>query len=293
MRRTVLCIAALLGLLLGCGNTPQPLFDGGQQKTATTIPFRVVSWNLRQFGADGGTAAGHAAVLSALAPDVIAVQEVLEESAFNELTARMPGFESSLGPLASTAGGIRQGWLWRSSRARLRDSVALFTEAGVDFPRPPLEATVDVLDDGGTRASFIAVAVHLKAGARMADEDRRISAIAALETHIRGLVDSAKDDQVLSVGDYNEGFSDPRFATAFAPFSSHPDRYQFLTASFADAGVSTFLPRSLFFDHVISTAGLNGPLDGGVPTIRRFDQEQPDFAASVSDHLPVTIDFTF
>ena len=153
----------LAGAVLAGACTPGPSEIDGGSLTRAPIPVRVVSWNLRQFGLDGGSAERAAAVLSALSPDVIAVQEVATEEVFADLTSRLSSFQSTLGPLATTAGGIRQGWLWRADRIDVHGSTALFTGDGLNFPRSPLECTVDVRAEGGVAASFNAIGVHLNA----------------------------------------------------------------------------------------------------------------------------------
>jgi endonuclease/exonuclease/phosphatase family metal-dependent hydrolase len=256
------------------------------------VDVRVATWNLHDFGTIATDGTRLAELLTPLAPAVVAVQEVTTQAAFDDLLSRLPDHSGYLAPAAASSGGLRMGLVWDTSRVNVHSQTELYTTDSYLFPRPPLEATVDLVEDAAPVASFVVVNVHLKAGATAADEDRRVQALARLQEHIRSLVDAGVDDEVLLAGDFNEPPEDPRFAEAFSPFTSDPALYRALTLEQADAGGFTFLPAHLFFDHMVATAGLDDERDGGTPVVQRYDQTIPDYQSAVSDHLPVVLDLS-
>jgi endonuclease/exonuclease/phosphatase family metal-dependent hydrolase len=170
--------------------------------------------------------------------------------------------------------------LWKPDVLDVQSVENLFTSGAeaASFPRPPLTWKTTVT---ARAAELRVVAVHLKAGARAADEQARITALAALEQNIHN------DSATLLLGDFNEALSDPRSAEAFAPFTG--DRYRVQTLALADAGVVTFLPAHLYFDHIVSTVAL----DAGTVTIPPLDTTVSGYQQNVSDHLPVVLDVAF
>ena len=283
--------ALSLLVCVGCAAAPPiSVIDAGPI-VADPVPLRLVSWNMRQLGADGGSAIHSAAFLEGLSADVISVQEISTEAAFADLRQRLPAFDGALGELGPASGSLRQAIFWRSATLKAGPINSLMQDQPDIFPRPPLHARFELRGDAAPARGFETISIHFKASKTERDEQRRIEALTMLEQHMRVL--SASDDEVLLMGDYNEALSDPRATDAFAPFTSSPERYRFLTAPLADAGVVTFLPARLLFDHLVMTRGLDGELDGGAPVVHRFDQQQADFQSKLSDHLPVMLDLTF
>ncbi len=260
--------------------------DAGQQPV-TPVPVRVMTWNVRQLGADGGSPQRVAELIAAQSPELVTVQELSSVATFTALEAllRAQGYDGHAGELAPGSGDLLQAVFWKRATVTVTSAQNVFSTDGQRFPRPPLawRTTLTARDAG-----FSVVAVHLKAGIRPADEQTRIDALGALDGWLRDRIDAGEPDWLL-LGDFNEAPSDPRSAEAFAPFVREPAVFRALTPGLADAGVFTFVPRMILLDHVVATATLDGERDGGLPAALRLDQTVADFAA-VSDHLPLVLD---
>ena len=267
--------ALVVMFLAACIPAPGP-----QDAGSSPVTVRVMTWNARQLGADGGTSAAVAEQVAALHPDLVTLQELTSAAMLDDLVARLPGYEGRAGVLAAGSGGLLQAVLWKPDVLSVESVENIFTSGteAAGFPRPPLVWKTTVT---ARSAQFKVVAVHLKAGARAADEQTRITALSTLEQSIHA------DAATLLLGDFNEALSDPRSGEAFAPFTG--DRYRVQTLGLADAGVVTFLPAHLYFDHVVSTLAL----DAGTVTIPPLDTTVGGYLQNVSDHLPVVLDVTF
>lgn len=275
--------AALLALVLVCGCAPSE--PGPADAGSGLQVLRLMSWNARQLGADGGTSALVAQQVGALQPDLVTLQELTSAAMLGDLLSRLEGYDGRAGVLAAGSGNLLQAVLWRPEVVEVEAVEDLFTQGAeaAYFPRPPLAWVTKV---PGRGARFGAVAVHLKAGARAADEATRIAALGALDRHLRAKVGAGEPAMVL-LGDFNEALSDPRSVEAFAPFVT--EAYQFPTLGLADAGAVTFLPARLYFDHVVTTAAM----DAGTARVPPLDAEMAGYRENVSDHLPVVFEVAF
>jgi endonuclease/exonuclease/phosphatase family metal-dependent hydrolase len=251
----------------------------------TPVMLRVMTWNARQLGADGGTSAPVATQIAALKPDMVTLQELTSAAMLTDLLARLPGYEGRAGVLAAGSGNLLQAVLWKPDVVSVESVQDLFTSGAeaTNFPRPPLAWVTKVT---ARSTEFGVVAVHLKAGTGSVNEQTRISALGALDSYLRGRVSSGERTLML-LGDFNEALSDPRSAEAFAPFTG--DTYRVPTLALADAGVVTFLPARLYFDHVVTTLAV----DAGTVSVPPLDTQVAGYRQDVSDHLPVILDVAF
>lgn len=261
--------------------------DAGTQAPAA-VPVRVMTWNVRQLGADGGTPNRVAALITAQQPDLVTVQEVTSTQTYDALAALLAdaGFAGHAGVLAASSGDLLQAVFWRTAKLSVTQPQNLFTSDPVTFPRPPLTWRTEVT---GRATGFNVLAVHLKAGIGNVNEQTRIDALKAIDSSLLTVIDAGTPDWLV-LGDFNEATTDPRSAEAFASFE--PAVFTALTPGLADAGVYTFLPRMLLLDHVVATRSLDGARDGGLPRAPRLDVSESDYA-TVSDHLPLLLDLTF
>lgn len=284
--------AVFAGVALGaCSGAPGGA-DAGQEATIQPVSLRVGTWNLQEFGVDGGEPERVAGLISEQALDLIALQEVDDPMAFDRLVAALSGYEGKLADASDGDPLHRLGLVWRSARIDVPAMSTVFLDRPDVFPRPVLQASIDVRLEPERLHRFALFAVHLKAGVKPPDEDRRIQAMVLLEQQVRGVLDTG-EDELLVLGDFNEAFSDPRAAEVFAPWTGDPEQYRVLTAPLADAGVVSFLPANILLDHAVATAGLDAERDGAAPFVPRLDQTVADYRTALSDHLPVLLDLRF
>lgn len=249
----------------------------------------VATWNIENFPATPETARIVADVIASLDLDLIAVQEIADVEAFEEVVARLPEHHGILSSHAYGDGSYQKvGFLYREDLLAPSDVRLLFPGSGYEFPRPPLQATFTALGEGEPFA-FIAVVVHLKAGLSQEDTERRTQAMIALEEHIRNLVDGPADDEVIVLGDFNDVLTNEFGRAVFAPFLQAPSRYRIHTQGLADAGAKSFLPSEVVLDHIITTSALDDEVAGASAVIPPLDEEVGGYQSVVSDHLPVVM----
>jgi len=243
-------------------------------------------WNIEQFPKQSTTAAALADLIASMDLDVVAVEEINDEAAFNQVIARLPGWKGALGEGNHGAGGQippqRVGFFWKESVAQLTETKALFTTSSYEFPRPPFQATVTA----GAK-TFTLIAVHLKAGIAAEDQERRRLAHVTLEGYMRNL-----PNPVLLCGDFNQeiyGEPDAGTGTIYAPYLADSARYRMLSAPLDRSGAITFLDYSNMLDQMIATSGLDPMVASEAPVIPQLDDQYSAYHTVVSDHLPLVI----
>lgn len=189
-----------------------PILGVAQASTAQAragTPLRVATWNVHDCSAtdrkSGATLLFHAriaATLRELKIDVIAFQEVqiegrkgadiaLLEHALNEASWPMPYIAVSKGPQSDD--------LAIFSRYPIEMSRSILDPKGKDWPRPALEARLEV---AGTPLYLFNA--HFKAYDESRSLDQRIAQARALATHIREEFGSAISSAAIVVaGDFN------------------------------------------------------------------------------------------
>jgi endonuclease/exonuclease/phosphatase family metal-dependent hydrolase len=268
--------------------------DGGDgpgivDPIGTDDAIDIAAWNIENFPADANTPALVAELVTSLAIDLVAVEEIANLEAWDELVERLPNHEGVLSFHEYSPGFFQKvGYLYRADLMEVEPDALLFEDDSFQFPRPPLQVTVTVPGADGGAVEFVAIVLHLKAGINEADRDRRRAAMITLEAHIRGLVDGGADE-VIVLGDYNEVLTSSVGREVFAPFLEAPDRYRVQTDALAQSGAFSFVPSGAMLDHIITTTGLDDEVGGSRAVIPRLDLEIAGYVDRVSDHLPVAI----
>jgi endonuclease/exonuclease/phosphatase family metal-dependent hydrolase len=220
--------------------------------------------------------------------DLLAVEEIADEDAFNETVQRLPEHESVLSTHTYGDGSYQKiGYIYRASVLEAGAPTLLFNNDG-DFPRPALQVEF-TWTGGGQSLSFLAIAVHLKAGENPEDRDRREAAIAQMEQFASNLVDGSGNNNIIMLGDFNETLDGDGF-TSFAPLRD-TSRYRIRTQANANSGESSFIPSGVILDHIVTTTALD-PFVGETTTraiIPRLDVDVSSYRDRLSDHLPVVL----
>lgn len=304
----------LLSLTFGCAADASSIEVGADAGPPVAPPvqqldfkgsaatFDVMTWNLEQFPKTGeGTIAKAREVIGMLAPDVVAVQEVVDTDSFRALAASMPGWEAVVSG-ESDAEAAQQnynppvGVLFDTSVVTLHDHYLLYKGLTLPFPRSPL-----VLEITWRDAPLVIIDVHLKAlgdgvidtGDPSDEEVRRRDACDLLERYIRENLD---DRRVIVLGDFNDRIEEPRATNVVWAFLERPDRYLFADMPLAieptDMGLS--YPKSgSHIDHILISNELFVAYLRGDTIIRTaaVDRVLPggwyEYETTLSDHRPV------
>ncbi|MFV0361437.1 trypsin-like peptidase domain-containing protein [Tropicimonas sp.] len=177
---------------------------------------------------------------------------------------------------------------------RHRDAWAATTATGrTAFPRRPLIARVKVapqVTDGtpgsAREVEFILIGLHLKAFGDPESRARRRLAAQILREVIADIRETEKLPIVLG-GDLNETLN----TDILSPLTDAPDLLT-LTSDDADDNALSYVGaryRSLI-DHIIVSDDVTiSPISGDDAAIIRLDRSVRDFAADVSDHVPLVM----
>jgi endonuclease/exonuclease/phosphatase family metal-dependent hydrolase len=242
----------------------------------------IVTWNLQWFldptrgpSDDARQLEGARAALVALAPDLLAVQELSSEAA---LGALLEG--TALRAAAITAFEWPQ-QLAIACSERLLPRGSRVLDALTSAGRAPLEVE---LEDRATGARVIAIAVHAKAYADADSHRERRELAEGLHAHVQA---RWPDRAVIVLGDFNDGLTrsivegEP---SPYAAFVTDP-RWAAPTAALERADA----PRA-WLDHVIVSDELAprlGPEPAARLTLSALGVELS--AASVSDHAAIRV----
>lgn len=246
--------------------------------------FELATWNIENFPKDTSTPKVVADLIASLDIDMVALQEVQDEAAFEEVVARLGGYEGLVSSHTYSDGSYQKvGYIYRSELVSVSGAFLLFDDNGYEFPRPALK--VDVVVKTDTPVTFTAVALHLKAGGSFTDRARREDAVVLLEAFMRATVDGAGEDKIAVIGDFNDTLD--RGDSVFAPLTSAADRYTMQTEGNDEAGEVSFVPSSVILDHIVTTSEFDSAFGGSNTIIPRLDMQMTGYESQVSDHLPV------
>lgn len=269
------------------------------QLSADTTPsagaaLTLMTWNLEWFGdtSEGPTdeTTQYDAVRNVLAErgtDIVALQEVASEDAFDRLLGDLPGYASALSGYAWTQ---RTALLWDRSLLELVHARAL---SGLDDAgRPPLIVTLRRKRDDFTLRVIV---VHAKAQADAASHDKRAQLALGLKTFI----DLAPELPTIIAGDFNDLLRGSITSGADTPYRAFLEDPRFVAPTLSldapGAAESSYAHGRGTIDHVLLAPSASFEVDPGSVNVLQNEllAEDPTFSATVSDHFPVVLALGF
>lgn len=298
-----------LALLVGCGSAnpdaprdagapadvapdvaPEDAAPIGLARVGSPATLDVATWNLFQFPASPDAPRLVAAAVRELDLDLVALQEVASQAAFDELLRRLPGYTGLLSrpvPADAPPPILVRGFLVRDAVLRVRAQEVLLP-LGVE-PAAMAAFAVRLSYTAVTPAfEFEAVCVHMKAGQTASDVDLRTRQFARLDELLRMRAAAGGPDHVIVLGDFNQPFFGRDGAAVWAPFAGAADTYTVETRAAALSGQNSHRSGG-FLDHVVTTAALDDEVGAREPLVVHAETSVPDYWTRVSDHLPVTL----
>ena len=287
----ILIILAIIPLNRGCQkieSPPEP--DTGINFSGCIIPgssstLEVVTFNIERFPKQSLiTIDAVARLIKAIDPDIVALQEITSESAFNALLKKLPGWTGQYYLINNSDWNLA--YLFKDSEISYSSSSAklLFTNDFYAFPRPPMEVKITHKPTG---ISAYLLNLHLKASGGSENIARRRDAAEKLHQYI---VNERDNDPVIILGDWNHIIEQaPSEEHPFYIFISDPDSYRFTDMSIA-TGTSLWWSYPSWpshIDHVMVTNELFMRVD----TTMTYKPEPcyPSYATVISDHRPVGV----
>lgn len=251
----------------------------------------IATWNIENFPRTVDTPRIVADLITSLDLDLVGVVEIASVDHWDELIARLPHHEGILSSHTYGDGNYQKvGFIYRKDLMTVDGGALLFDDQGFDFPRPPLQVQVHVDDGVHAPVDFLAVVLHLKAGLNDEDRARRRDAMITLEEHMRDVVGAGAEDEIIVMGDFNEELETETNREVWGPFLDAPADYAVRTDPLSGGPSSyTYVPNERFYDHVVTTAGLEAEMSAAQPTILHLEQQLSTYLSTVSDHVPVLV----
>jgi endonuclease/exonuclease/phosphatase family metal-dependent hydrolase len=261
------------------GTTETPV--SGKYEDCLFIPVAnsldIVTWNIEHFPKETSTVALLTEIIKSMNADVIAVQEIESQDAFNQLVSALEGWSGKL----YFNGSLGQGFLYKNSEiTSSTDLTLLFAGDTGPFPRPLVVTTVT--HTSGKVVTLINV--HLKCCDE--GETRRQEASVKLKSYIDN---NLSDKAVVVLGDYNDDITSPTSTNVFQNFINDGDHYRFTDMPIA-AGSSlnwSYPSWPSHLDHLLVTNELFSSIDK--VTTLELDKCESRYEADVSDHRPVML----
>lgn len=233
--------------------------------------------------------------------DIIAVQELADTEAFDQLARGISGWQSvaAMRWNDGMSGGNYNppvGFLYDSASIEVTGKYLLFLDDTVAFPRSPL--VLEVLWHG---VPLTVIDVHLKAmgdgildTSNLADEEMRRKVACDRLAHYIGTELAGR--RVIVLGDLNDRIEEAPPNNVFQTFIDRPDRFYFADWSLLDQGgfASFSYPHyASNIDHILITSELYPAFFNPGADVQAIGVEGflasgwAEYQALVSDHRPV------
>ncbi|ATB50711.1 lamin tail domain-containing protein [Corallococcus macrosporus] len=298
-----------LGLqVLAPGQNP----DGGPPDG--TFPLSVGNWNIEWFGDplngpanDDLQVTNAQAVLADAGVDFWGLAEIVSTARFNELKARLPGYDGFLaddstrvssGTSYYDADGQKLGVLFKSDVVEVLQANVVMLSSSYDFGgRPPLRVDLRIRREDGSSVDVTALMLHMKAYTGEQDYARRQSAARALKDYLDQRLPTQR---VMVIGDWNDDVdvstaTNPatggKFESPYQNFVSDTANYAFTTEALSRAGIGSTASRSSFIDHQLVS---NELWESYIPNSTRVIRpEISGYRNNTSDHYPIVSRYNF
>ena len=284
----------LILMLFAVAQSSGQTFD--ELEFGTDNTFEVVTWNIEWFPKDGQTTVGYVSeIIEALDVDLIAMQELDDTDAFDQMMASLDGY----------VGYYESGWfaglayIYKPDVLTINDIYEIYTteEYWGAFPRSPM--VMDLTFDG---ENIFVINNHYKCcgdgvldyGNDSDEEYRRYRANELLKQYIDV---NLPDSKVIVLGDLNDILTDAASNNVFQMILSDPDNYLFADLEIEQSGSSNWSYPSWpsHLDHILITNELFEALDkdGSEISTIKVDEYFPGgwwgYDNAVSDHRPVAM----
>lgn len=266
------------------------------QPVGTDSTIDIITWNLRDFPTAGNpTVTEVARIVTDLNVNLIAVQEIANVQAFENLKQALPEWDGILSGDEYFDGTYHKtGLLYRKNQVTVYSHQLLFQNS-YNFPRPPLEVNLTVTEHNHI-FDFNLIVLHLKAFSDTDSETRRRNAILQLKEYVDHEVDYTIERDFIILGDFNDELSDPQpTPNVFTPILQAPDDYTFLTLPLAGSSASYIFGKTpSLIDHILITQdAIDEYGASGATRVLYLDSNLSNYTGLISDHRPVLAQFAF
>lgn len=263
-------------------------------KFGTDTTFEIATWNIEHFPKKNQTTIDYVINLAEMMDiDMFALQEIEDESAFNQVVAGLPGFNGFYASYEYSG----MAYLYNAEIINVTNTYKILTGYSRELPRAPFVAELTINGE-----DFVIINNHFKCcGDGVLDmndnwdeEKRRLDASILLKNYIDN---NLSDQKVIVLGDLNDILTDDAVNNVFMPFLDDPDNYVFADMHIAQAPSADWSYPSWpsHLDHILITNDIVSELtheDYGASIIKPDAVMAGGFStydANVSDHRPVAL----
>jgi len=299
----LVCLAMLLGVL-SCGTSKHILnpviSDTAGISFGTDSTFDIATWNIENYPKhDPQTSQLLADLIPKLKLDCIAIEEIMNATAFSSLLAQLPGWNAVM---TTSSSSYRLALLYNTSEVSVDSTATIYTNLSVPFPRPPLVVKVR-----WRNTPVYVIVNHLKAygdnviemGNNNDEEYRRLLACQYLDQYVQ---DNLPAQRVIILGDMNDQIQEPAAYNVFTPFLDRPLDYEFTDMTIAEhlTQQNCSYPNSTsHIDHILITNELFDSFTAAGCSVKSLNIENyigggfSTYDSMISDHRPVAARFGF
>ncbi len=254
--------------------------------------FDIATWNIENYPKNGSATVNKVKdIIRAIKVDMIGVEEIASIDAFNTLLDSLPGWQGVLSSDTYSDGSYQKtGILYNAQLISLSSVHNIFTNDSYAFPRPPLQAFVELKDKDNTKFDFSIIVLHLKAFPEPANQARRKSACDKLQSYIASEISNGADPDFIVLGDWNDDVDDPPADNVFEAFLKQGPAYSFLTAGLQE---TSYIGGSAgnIIDNIMLSRDSMGEYGPGSTHVLYIDNDISGYRNDVSDHRPVITHF--
>ena len=266
----------------------------------TDETFEVITWNIEWFPKNGQiTIDSVTTIIEALDVDVIALQEIDQKDAFEELVNNLDGWDAFF--VDDEYSGLA--YIYKTDKIEITSIYEIYTEQEYwrPFPRSPL-----VMEMSYSGHDFVIVNNHLKCcgdgilnlSDKWDEETRRYDACNLLRQFFN---DNFQNKNIILLGDLNDILTDNFGNNVFQVFLSDPYNYKFADMKIAEGSSYDWSypnwPSHL--DHILISNELFELFNNSesvIKTIRVDDFLRggiSEYDDLISDHRPVALKMNF
>ena len=252
----------------------------------------VITWNIEHFPKNGQITINYVSqIIEALDVDVLAIQEVTDNTYLNQLVESLAGWDGvyAYNQYAALA------YVYKTDIIKEVDVYEIYTSKSREFPRSPLVMEMVYEDE-----HYVIINNHLKCcgdgyldqSNSWDEEKRRLDACNLLNQYI---INNYDDEKVILLGDLNDILTDSPDNNVFRAFTDDISNYIFGDMYIAQGSSSnwSFPTWPSHLDHILLTSELFEEFENSysyVQTIKvdeYFEEGWYEYDHNVSDHRPV------
>ncbi|REL38319.1 T9SS C-terminal target domain-containing protein [Rhodohalobacter sp. SW132] len=261
--------------------------------------FDVVTWNIEWFGNSGNgpddldlQMNNVIEVIRTIDADLYALQEIADEQRFFALVDSLEGYDGFWADYITQT--QKMAYIYRTDVIQKVDSGEHVTnQDAYDWAfRLPLWFEFDATVNDVTRR-IRAYNTHAKAISDQESYDRRVMASTRMKEY---LDDFRTEDNVIFIGDYNDGLVTATFENRESPYQNFVDdeNYYTITYDLEARGFASYIAGTFrsMLDHITVT---NDLIDDHIDGAQRVENPNyiGSFISTTSDHAPVWTRFDF